>query len=239
VPLSPEQQDLAEEYAGLARGQAWSFFRKSTGLMDIDTCLSAAMLGLVEGLNSYPAYLARHPGFDPSRADYRKAYLLKRIRGAILDEARHADHMTRSGRNKAKAIRQAEDDGIRDEAGLAAATGIDPAEVRRVQADALVPVSLDDQDVLSGTEYAGRAVTDLGADVESQAAVNVILAGFLEAFDALPAESRVILAMRFHLDLDFTDIAERLRTSPERVAQLHDAGVLAVHAALLRSVSAA
>ncbi len=234
--LTAEQQDLAAEYVGLARGQAWSYYRKSTGLMDIDTCMSAALLGLVEALNRFPAYCAEN-NFDPSREDYRKAYLLKRIRGSILDAARSADHMTRSARGKAKALRAAEDDGARGDDELAVATGIDLATVRRVQADALVPVSLDDQDVFSGAAYAGSAVADIGAGTESQAAVNDLLGAFLAAFDLLPPVQQVLLAFVFHQELDITVAAKAVYLEPAEARQQLEAAVCQLHREMLKSVS--
>lgn len=235
--LTAAQQDLAAGYVALARGQAWGYLRRSS-LADIDAVLSAAMLGLCQALETWESYCERN-SFDPSREDYRKAYLLKRINGSILDQARTDDHMTRSDRRKAKDLRAAEDDGARTDDERAAATGLSIREVRRVQAAALVTVSLDDQDALTGgAEYAGSAVADHDADTESIAAVHGILASFLEAFGQLDAESRVVLALRYHAELEIEAIAEALRTSPERVAQLHDKGVLAVHAALLTAVSA-
>jgi DNA-directed RNA polymerase specialized sigma subunit len=134
MSLTAAQQSLAIRYAEIAEGQARAFALKtSRGRMSFDDARSAAMFGLVQAIEAYPRYLERNPGFDPSREDYMRAYLLRRIRGAILDDARAADHMTRSDRRAAKVLRQAEDDGAHGTAGLAAAAGIDPAVVRRVR----------------------------------------------------------------------------------------------------------
>lgn len=238
MTLNAAQQELAASYESLARGQAWHFYKRSTGA-DIDDVLSAAMLGLVSGIDAYPAYCARN-GYtveDGLSKGFLKAYLLRRINGAILDLARSNDHMTRSARNKVKALRRAEDDGIRDEAGQARATGLTVAEAQRVKAAALVTVSLDDQDVLAGAEYAGAAVTDLGADVESRVAVRQTLAVVVTAFDLLPPVQRVLVAFVFHQGLDITVAAQAVYLSEPEARQLLETAVCAIHRALLRQVT--
>lgn len=235
--LTAEDQEIAARYEGMARSQAWAYFKRSAG-SDLDSVMSAAMLGLVSGLNTYPAYCQKR-NFDPDNEEGRKGYLLKRIKGAILDDARSADHMTRSGRNKIKAVRAAEDDGCRGDEEIARATGLTVARIRQVRADALMPIDLGYHPDIDGT-YSGVMLADrsAGADVESSAVVSDILSSFLEAFDALDPEVQVILALRFHGDeLSFSEIAAKMFCSPERVAQLHDLGVCAVHAALVQAAS--
>ena len=53
-------------------------------------------------------------------------------------------------------------------------------------------------------------------------------------FDSLPAETQVVLALRYHGELDFAVIGKEMRTSQARVIELHNEGVTAVHQALLR-----
>jgi len=168
--LTADQADLAAGYVELARSEAWGYFKRSAGRMDIDTCMSAAMFGLVNGCDTYPAYCQRN-GFDPANEAGRTGYLRKRIRGSILDEARHNDHLARGARLKIKAVRAAEDDGIRGEAALAAATGLSIGQVRQLQADAIPHFSLD-QHGEEVPEYSGPA--DPGAGTESQVAAKAV-----------------------------------------------------------------
>ena len=74
-------------------------------------------------------------------------------------------------------------------------------------------------------------------DTESQAAVSSILAAVVQVMSALDAETQVILAFRYHQGLDFARIAEVLRTDEQRVVELHNAGVLAVHAVMVRAAT--
>lgn len=239
--LTAEQAGLAEKYLGIAKAEAWNFHSRSNGRMSVDDCMSAAMFGLVQGLDAYSGYCDRND-FDPDHEAGRSGYLRKRCRGAVLDAARNADHLTRSSRRKVKAVRAvraAEDAGARTDAELAAATGIAPAEIRRLQADALTVLNLDDTPEVEGV-YAGATLADQTAegDTEGQAGLSETLGAFMQAFGGLTAEQQVILSFRYFRELEFKAIAELLFTTEQRITDLHDSGVLAVHAALLKAVSA-
>jgi hypothetical protein len=67
--------------------------------------------------------------------------------------------------------------------------------------------------------------------------VSGILDQVVRVMDGMDAETRVILAFRYHRNLDFGVIAELLRTDEPRVTGLHDAGVLEIHAVMLRAVT--
>ena len=199
-------------------------------MMDFDDAYSAALLGLTQASAGWLAYCAAR-NFDSSRHDWFLAYALKRIRGSILDEARHRDPVSRTQRRVLKELWELPGDGS-DEAD-AAATGIAVGKVR----EARTANATRRTQPLPGDDGAnGHVPRDETADPESAAVVGGILSSFLAAFDGLDAESRVILAFRYFREMEFADIAEALRTSPERVIAMHDAGVLSVHRALLQAV---
>ena len=147
----------------------------------------------------------------------------------MLDALRKNDWVTRSMRTKAKALRDAED--LRpgqSEDELAAATGLNARQIRSTLAGvAGRPVSIDAEP---------HDVPD-EADTESQVMVSSVLGKVLAAMDRLDAETQVILALRYHQGLELDQIAAELSTSEQRVAELHLAGVLAVHDVMLRAVT--
>ena len=234
-----------EDGVPLADSIAWSFFTK-VPYGELDEFKSIAREALTRAASHWVSPYCESRGYNPwSEADPSKpekhfsdggGYAARVIKGALLDWARRQDHCTRSTRSKIKQIQAAQDDGAKTEAELAAATGIPAEKIREVlAADAARPVSLDWHDDVNG-EYAGAALADEGADVEAQAGLNDLTRVFLAAYDALDAETRVILALRYgELELDFTKIAELMFTSLERILKLHERGVLEVHAALVRS----
>jgi RNA polymerase sigma factor (sigma-70 family) len=238
VPLTSAQADLVEEHINLAHGAAWSYVSARPGTMSIDEARSAAQMGLVQAVACYPDYCAAH-GFDPASSDgsYFRAYALRRIRGSILDEARHADPLTRGQRRVIKEL-EAALPGVADNAtDEDAAAGLSARQVRDARAarahNWAAPVhDLDDR---------MPAIADHTAqgDTEGQAVVSGVLAGFTAAFGRLDPEVQVVLALRYFRERSVEEIAEALRCPVARVTAMHDEGVKAVHGALLRSVAAA
>lgn len=228
----------------MAETLAWKFFRRLPGGADVDELRSIAFEALVRAAGRWVDPYCSARGYypwderDPSRPEgHFGGYVAKTVNGALLDWARHQDHVSRSTRYKVKALRAAQDGGARGEAEAAAMAGLTLEKAREVLgADAARPVSLDDHPDLNGAGYGG--IADDGPDVESQAGLRETLAGFMAAFGGLDPEVQVVLAMRYHREMEFGEVAEALRTSPERVIRLHDAGVCAIHSALLMAVSA-
>ena len=237
--LDPEIRRLVTEMMPQARSEAWKVFSAAPHALDLDDLTSLAYTGLMMAAARWPAY-CRERDFSPGCGQepcaepgtcgtrYFAAYSLRRIRGAMLDEMRSSDWVTRSMRARAKALRDAGQDLGRTEDELAAATGLTRKQVRDTLAGvAARPVSFDAET---------HDVPDPG-DTESQAAVSSVLAAVVRAMDGLDAETRVILAFRYHQGLEFGEIAGRLRTDESRVTELHNAGVLVIHAVMLRSVT--
>jgi len=242
--LDPEIRRLVTEMLPQARSEAWKVYSAAPHALDLDDLTSLAFTGLTMAAHRWAAYCSER-GFSPGCGQdpcaepqscgtrYFAAYSLRRIRGAMLDELRSADWVTRSMRARARALRDAGQDLGRTEDELAAATGLTVKQVRDTLAGvAARPVSFD----ALAADGAPHDVPDPG-DTESQAAVAGILAAVVRAMDGLDAETRVILALRYHRGLDFARIAELLRTDEQRVAGLHNAGVLAIHAVMVRSVT--
>lgn len=238
--LNPEIKRLVTEMLPQARSEAWKLYQGAPHALDLDDLTSLAYTGLMMAATRWPEYCRERsfspgcgqvPCTDPSACGTRffAAYVLRRMRGSMLDAMRKADWVTRSMRTKAKALRDAED--LRpgqSEDELAAATGLSARQIRSTLAGvAGRPVSFDAEP---------HDVPDPG-DTESQVMVSSVLGKVLQAMDVLDAETQVILALRYHRGLELADIAAELRTTEQRVAELHLAGVLAVHDVMLRAVT--
>ena len=208
VPLDdPRLQAAVLAHRGMADSLTWKFSRRVPGA-DMDELKAIAAEALCRAAARWVDPYCSSRGFDPWDEDdpsrpekHFPGFAAKTISGALLDWSRHQDHLTRTDRHKVKAISAAQEGGARTEAELAAATGIPAEQVRAAQAaEAARPVSLDDTGSAVAGEYAGASIADDTGrgDVEGQAAVNEMLAGFLEVFDALPAQTQMVLAMRYH-----------------------------------------
>ena len=230
--LDPEIERLVIEMMPQAKSEAWKVFSAAPHALDLDDLTSLAYTGLMMAAARWPVYCESNH-YDPRATNYFAAYALRRIRGSMLDAMRSQDWVTRSMRSRAKALREAGQDLGKTEAELAEQTKLSPRQIRDTLAGvAARPVSLDSLQA-EGTPH---DVPDPG-DTESQAVVSGILDQVVRAMDALDAETQVILAFRYHRGLEFGRIAELLGTDEQRVTELHNAGVLAIHAVMLRSVT--
>jgi RNA polymerase sigma factor FliA len=225
--LGPEIRALVIEMMPQARSEAWRMFQAAPHALDLDELTSLAYTGLMMAAVRWPRYCEER-GFDPGAVNYFAAYSLRRIRGAMLDAMRSADWVTRSMRARAKALREAGQDLGRTEDELSAATGLSPRQIRDTSAGVSArPVSFD-----AGT----HDVADSG-DVEEQVAVADILSAVLSLIDGLPARAQVILALRYHQDRRFADIAAALGITEQEVTGLHNEAVSKIHSVMLRAVT--
>ena len=177
---------------------------------------------------------------DPSKPEkHWPGYAIKTMKGALLDWARSADRgVSRTQRKAVKAMNAAADDGIRGEAEQAAAAGLTVAKAREAKAAAaLTTVSLDDQDLQSGAQYAGGAVTDIGADVESQVTTRALLNAVVTAMDALPQVQAVIVALVFHQHLDIAAAAGAVHLEAADARRQLEQALCEIHQAMLRCVT--
>lgn len=85
-----DRERLLKDGLPLVRRIAFRMARRLPANVEVDDLIGAGMEGLVKAVDAYDE--SRHPQFEP----YAKA----RIRGAILDELRGADSLTRYGRSR-------------------------------------------------------------------------------------------------------------------------------------------
>ncbi|TAK27306.1 MAG: sigma-70 family RNA polymerase sigma factor [Myxococcaceae bacterium] len=171
--------------------------------------ISAGLLGVVEGFRR----------FDPERAESLDAYLDHRIRGALLDELRRADPLTRAQRNFARQLNLAarevssEPGGACDES-LARSLGLELAEFRSrvARVASAAPVQGAGGDELIGD---GASAPD---DEASRKEERTRLAS---AIDGLPPREREMLRLYYEEGRTFREIGDQLSVSESRVSQLH------------------
>ena len=153
--------ELVGEVMPQARAEAYKVWQRAPHALELDELHAIALKGLAEASARWQQY-CHEKGHDPRAFEYFPAYCLARMRGAMLDNLRSQDWVTRSDRTRAKLIRDAGQDRGASEAELAAATGLTVAEVRSTLAAVSArPVSIDAEPHDVAAE----------ADVESQAMV--------------------------------------------------------------------
>jgi RNA polymerase sigma factor for flagellar operon FliA len=170
-----------ETFAPLVEQMTFYFLRRVPRNVSIDDIRSAAMCGLLDAL--------RRGGVERGPAFY--AYVRTRIRGAIIDELRKFDWLSRSARRE-------ENDKRDTDAVRTTVIAIDDVRADRVEqlcdatavtADRLVEARLD-------CDAVRRAVL------------------------ALPARERLVVSLYYLEDVSLTEIAQQLGVTLSRVSQL-------------------
>jgi DNA-directed RNA polymerase specialized sigma24 family protein len=73
--------------------------------------------------------------------------------------------------------------------------------------------------------------------VEGQVVVSSVLGAAVSALAAQPLDVQAVIALRYHQGQEFREIAVALQCPEAEVSRLHNAGVLAVHEAMLHAAS--
>ena len=221
--LSPELSEIVTDLMPKARGLAWTAARRAgPGRFDVDECISIVYTALAQAGAAWEGYCARH-GYDPGRLEYFPPYALKRAQGALLDEMRKVDWLTRTARQRVRSIDPYLERGATTDE-IAAGTGLPPAEVRAILADKFAcPVGFDPQE--------HDVPRDDGAAAELAVQLRAVVARVAEL-----RELGLVLALHFHQELPLPAVAAVLRADPEAVAAVHDQGVTFVRELLLHEL---
>lgn len=97
--MSLTRDELVQRHFGLVHYLARRLHNTLADDADLDELVSAGMLGL----------LAAAEGFEPERGLSFSTYAATRIRGAMLDELRRIDPLTRTARERARQLEQTRD----------------------------------------------------------------------------------------------------------------------------------
>ena len=195
--------------------------------IDVQDLYSVGLLGLINALRR----------FDPTHGITFASYATMRIRGAVLDELRRMDWMSRSLRVKAKKLtdvitafeqkvgRPATEAEIADE------LGISPEEYTTLL-DEVRPVSYVELDSISGDDE-DSSLHDVIPDESQPTASDVAMKQELirlvsERIEKLPEIQRKILAMYYHENLRLAEIAQVFGLTESRICQIHTQAVLSL-----------
>ena len=178
----------------------------------LNDLISAGLLGVVE------VFLR----FDPTRAESLDAYLDHRIRGALLDELRRFDPLTRAQRGFARKLGRATRDAnaagesTTDES-LAGALGLSLTDLRARVSQVSVAMAIQSP----GDEDTGERVEDGSLtpdDAVSEREEHTLLS---HATKALPPREREVLRLYYEEGQTLREIGSQLGVSESRVSQLH------------------
>jgi RNA polymerase sigma factor for flagellar operon FliA len=183
-----------------------------------DDLASAGKLALIEALLRFDG-----------PAEQARAYCYVRVRGAVLDELRRLDPLSRHTRTQVTLLRRAAE-ALERELGRAPAaseiatlTGLSPAAISQLEqlATAAQACSVDETDA-NGEQL--RALVDSNATCPARSAETVdIYASLHVALDQLPPNHARVLRRYYLEDATLDDISGELGVSKERVRQIREA----------------
>jgi RNA polymerase sigma factor for flagellar operon FliA len=183
-----------------------------------DDLASAGKLALIETLLRFEG-----------PAEQARAYCYVRVRGAVLDELRRLDPLSRHTRTQVTLIRRTTE-ALERELGraplaseIAALTGLSPAAISQLEqlATAAQACSVDETDA-NGDQL--HALVDSNATCPARSAETVDTYASLHlALDQLPSNHARVLRRYYLEDATLDDISVELGISKERVRQIRDA----------------
>ena len=216
---------LIENHLPLVRSIVERMKRRLPQAVETEELFSVGVTGLVAAARNYRA----------SRVGSFTGYASTRIRGAILDELRRMDWMSRGNRSKAKRLGSAisrleqECGGAVDQESLCAEMQMNEGELQGLldEVRPLQLVSLDAEETGDGED---RTLHDVIADDFSASAYDAverreILTLLTERIAQLPEVPKKVLAMYYYENLRLADIAACFGLTESRICQIHTQAV--------------
>jgi RNA polymerase sigma factor FliA len=225
-----DRNALIKQYQPLVRRLAHHMMIKLPPSVEVDDLIQVGLIGLSEALTRYEA----------SQGVQFETFATQRIRGAMLDELRGTDWMSRGSRKSQKdieaALRRLEHKLGRSpiESEIAAELGMSLAEyqsllgkVRGTQLVYLEDMSRrDDED----DTFLDRHVADADADPLNMLRDQRLRTSLVAAIKTLPEREQYIMSMYYEQDMNLKEIAEVLDVTESRICQLHSQSIARLRA---------
>ena len=215
-------QDLLENHLPLVRSIVERMRRKLPSNVETEDLYSIGVTGLVAAARNY----------RPSQERTFAAYAAIRISGAILDELRRTDWMSRASRSKARRLSSAiskleqEQGGSISQDSLCAEMQMTEDELTDLMEE-IRPVkfvSMDGTDEQS--EFEDQSMHEIIPDDSCIPALDVlerkeVLSLLTQRMAELPDMAKKVLAMYYYENMRLSEIAACFRLTESRICQIH------------------
>ncbi|MBN2164444.1 MAG: FliA/WhiG family RNA polymerase sigma factor [Pontiellaceae bacterium] len=174
--------------------------------------------------------------FDPERGIPFEGYAYPRIRGAVLDELRSNDHLSRGKREKVERIETiiatwvAEYGELPTDVEIAAELGLSEDEFCRLMDEAKPWCSLDAAESVDRSLH--ETLADPAADAVSGIHKHDLQQLLREGFRHLDTREQKILYLYYFEDLRLSEIAALFNLTEARISQIHALSVIRLRTAL-------
>lgn len=224
------RNDMIKQYQPLVRRLAHHMMAKLPANVQVDDLIQVGLIGLSEALTRYEA--AQGVQFE--------TFATQRIRGAMLDELRDNDWMSRGSRKSQKEIEQA----LRRlehklgrtplESEIATDLGMSLSDyqallgkVRGTQLVYIEDMTRSDND---DDSFLDRHVGDSEADPINMLRDQRLRQALVAAIKALPEREQFIMSMYYEKDMNLKEIAAVLDVTESRICQLHSQSIARLRA---------
>lgn len=230
--LSPERaaqrDELAAKHMSLVQIVARKLARRLPSHLEVDDLVSAGVVGLMEAAER----------FDPALSDRFEGYAEFRIRGAMLDDIRGRDTLSRDMRRLSNEIRDATR-ALESQLGrtpdpeeVARSLGIDVDELytRQKKLSGSTVVSTNDDE---GEDLLDRsAVGQVFEDPFDATARHETVARLVRAVEELPPRMREAMSLLYADGLLMREVGAVMGVSEARICQIHREAVVLLREAL-------
>ena len=226
------REDVLRQYVPLVRRLAHHMIAKLPPSIEVDDLIQVGMIGLSEALTR----------FESAQGVMFETFATQRIRGAMLDELRECDWMSRGSRKSQKDIEQAVHR-------LEHRLGRSPAESEIAKE---LKMTLTDYQSLLGkvrgtqlvyiedmighdddeSHFLDRHVSDKDADPEQMLGDQRMREALVEAIKGLPDREQLIMSMYYEQDMNLKEIAAVMNVTESRICQLHSQSIARLRAKL-------
>jgi RNA polymerase sigma factor for flagellar operon FliA len=215
---------LLKQYSPLVRRLAHQMIAKLPANVEIDDLIQVGMIGLNDALSR----------FDLAQGVQFETFATQRIRGAMLDELRGSDWMSRGDRRNQRSI-EAAVHRLEQRLGRAPSEGEIAAEMGlkltdyqellgKVRGTQLV--YLEDMGGSEGDDdYLDRHVVDKEANPLGRLSDRKMREALVAAIENLPEREQYVMSMYYEHDMNLKEIAAVLGVTESRVCQLHSQSI--------------
>ena len=218
-----DSNNQLKQYSPLVRRLAHQMIAKLPANVELDDLIQVGMIGLNDALSR----------FDANQGVQFETFATQRIRGAMLDELRGGDWMSRGDRRHQRSIEAAvrkleqklqrapNESEIADEMGMMLADYQELlGKVRGTQLFYLEDLSGDD-----GDDFLDRHVADEGANPLAMLQDQRMREALVEAIGRLPEREQHVMSMYYEHDMNLKEIAAVLGVTESRICQLHSQSI--------------
>ena len=224
-----DREAMIRQYVPLVRRLAHHMIAKLPPNIEIDDLIQVGMMGLAEALSRYQA----------SQGVQFETFATQRIRGAMIDELREGDWMSRGSRKSQKDIEHAVQRLQQKlhraplESEIAQELGLPLAEYQHLLAKVRGTQLVYLEDMGAGQDddsFLDRHVADSDADPMQQLRDQRLRTSLVAAIEGLPEREKFIMSMYYDDDMNLKEIAAVLGITESRVCQLHSQSIARLRA---------